>query len=136
MFVDSRNRLGGVFWRANHSKINETERRSFPSYIDHNALHLCTSVKKADAPTMNKKDDGTVECTYSDPEQLYFDDIIELICIRIGTIYTSILIFCHGRLVRFANFRTKEQTLGRHMWRYERIASCFRIVIPPIKHPS
>ena len=72
VFVDSRNRLGGVFWRANHSKINETERRSFPSYIDHNALHLCTSVKKADAPTMNKKDDGTVECTYSDPEQLYY----------------------------------------------------------------
>ena len=71
VFVDSRDRLGGVFWRANHSKINE-KRRSFPSYIDHNALHLCTSVKKADAPTMNKKDDGTVECTYSDPEQLYY----------------------------------------------------------------
>ena len=65
VFVDSRHPLGGVFWRANHIP-------TAPSHIDHNALHLCTSVKKADAPTMNKKDDGTVECTYSDPEQLYY----------------------------------------------------------------
>ena len=65
VFVDSRHPLGGVFWRANHIP-------TAPSHIDHNALHLCTSVKKADAPTMNKKADGTVECTYSDPEQLYY----------------------------------------------------------------
>ena len=69
VFVDSKNRLGGVFWRANH---NLTGPSPTPSHIDHNSLHLCTSVKKADVPTMNKKDDGTVECTYSDPEQLYY----------------------------------------------------------------
>ena len=57
--------LGGVFWRASHTP-------KAPSHIDHNSLHLCTSVKKADAPTMEEKDDGTVECTYSDPEQLYY----------------------------------------------------------------
>ena len=64
-FIDSRDRLGGVFWRANYIP-------TAPSHIDHNSLHLCTSVKKADAPTMEEKDDGTVECTYSDPEQLYY----------------------------------------------------------------
>ena len=61
--------LGSLFYWTNHSPNIAF---ALPNKIEPNSLYFCTSVKKADTPAMNKKDDGTVECTYSDPEQLYY----------------------------------------------------------------
>ena len=61
--------LGSLFYWTNHSPNIAF---ALPNKIEPNSLYFCTSVKKADTPTMNKKDDGTVECTYSNPEQLYY----------------------------------------------------------------
>ena len=61
--------LGSLFYWTNHSPNIAF---ALPNKIEPNSLYFCTSVKKADTPAMNKKDDGTVECTYSNPEQLYY----------------------------------------------------------------
>ena len=70
-FVDKRDPLGGVFWVANNGE-GHGKYEYFPTKLNHNDLHLCTSVKKAESPTMEKKDDWSVECTYSDVKQLYY----------------------------------------------------------------
>ena len=54
-FVDKRDPLGGVFWVANNGE-GHGKYAYFPTKLNHNDLHLCTSVKKAESPTMEKKD--------------------------------------------------------------------------------
>ena len=35
-------------------------------------LLFCTKISKSDKPSMTKNEDGTINCTYSDPKQLYY----------------------------------------------------------------
>ena len=62
--------LGSLFRWINHAKRNN--QKTIPSFMARDALHFCTSVKKADIPSMKLNADGSVNCTYSNPEQLYY----------------------------------------------------------------
>ena len=63
--------LGGVFWRANFNP--KTWRYPLvPPYVPSNIFLFCTKISKSDKPSMTKKDDWSVECTYSDVKQLYY----------------------------------------------------------------
>ena len=63
--------LGGVFWRANFNP--KTWRYPLvPPYVPSNIFLFCTKISKSDKPSMTKNEDGSVDCTYSDPKQLYY----------------------------------------------------------------
>ena len=63
--------LGGVFWGANFNP--KTWRYPLVStLVPANSLLFCTKISKSDKPSMTKKDDWSVECTYSDVKQLYY----------------------------------------------------------------
>ena len=63
--------LGGVFWGANYNP--KTWRYPLVStLVPANSLLFCTKISKSDKPSMTKNEDGTINCTYSDPKQLYY----------------------------------------------------------------
>ena len=63
--------LGGVFWGANYNP--KTWRYPLVStLVPAKSLLFCTKISKSDKPSMTKNEDGTINCTYSDPKQLYY----------------------------------------------------------------
>ena len=63
--------LGGVFYGGNYNPIT----RGYPlvpPYVPSNIFLFCTKISKSDKPSMTKNEDGTINCTYSDPKQLYY----------------------------------------------------------------
>ena len=63
--------LGGVFWGANFNP--KTWRYPLVStLVPAKSLLFCTKISKSDKPSMTKNEDGTINCTYSDPKQLYY----------------------------------------------------------------
>ena len=63
--------LGGVFYGGNYNPIT----RGYPlvpPHVPSKSLLFCTKISKSDKPSMTKKDDWSVECTYSDVKQLYY----------------------------------------------------------------
>ena len=63
--------LGGVFWGANFNPKTWL----YPlvsTLVPAKSLLFCTKISKSDKPSMTKNEDGTINCTYSDPKQLYY----------------------------------------------------------------
>ena len=63
--------LGGVFWGANFNPKTWL----YPlvsTHVPSKSLLFCTKISKSDKPSMTKNEDGTINCTYSDPKQLYY----------------------------------------------------------------
>ena len=63
--------LGGVFYGGNYNPIT----RGYPlvpPHVPSKSLLFCTKISKSDKPSMTKNEDGTINCTYSDPKQLYY----------------------------------------------------------------
>ena len=63
--------LGGVFWGANFNPKTWGYPLVAP-LVPAKSLLFCTKISKSDKPSMTKNEDGTINCTYSDPKQLYY----------------------------------------------------------------
>ena len=63
--------LGGVFWGANFNPKTWGDPLVAP-HVPPKSLLFCTKISKSDKPSMTKNEDGTINCTYSDPKQLYY----------------------------------------------------------------
>ena len=63
--------LGGVFWGANYNPKTWGYPLVAP-LVPAKSLLFCTKISKSDKPSMTKNEDGTINCTYSDPKQLYY----------------------------------------------------------------
>ena len=63
--------LGGVFWGANYNP-KTWGYPLVPPHVPSKSLLFCTKISKSDKPSMTKNEDGTINCTYSDPKQLYY----------------------------------------------------------------
>ena len=63
--------LGGVFWGANFNPKTWGDPLVAP-LVPAKSLLFCTKISKSDKPSMTKNEDGTINCTYSDPKQLYY----------------------------------------------------------------
>ena len=63
--------LGRVFWGANFNPKTWGDPLVAP-LVPAKSLLFCTKISKSDKPSMTKNEDGTINCTYSDPKQLYY----------------------------------------------------------------
>ena len=63
--------LGGVFWGANFNPKTWGYPLVAP-LVPAKSLLFCTKISKSDKPSMTKNEDGSINCTYSDPKQLYY----------------------------------------------------------------
>ena len=63
--------LGGVFWGANFNPKTWGYPLVAP-LVPAKSLLFCTKISKSDKPSMTKNEDGSVDCTYSDTNQLYY----------------------------------------------------------------
>ena len=63
--------LGGVFYGGNYNP-KTWGYPLVPPHVPSKSLLFCTKISKSDKPSMTKNEDGSVDCTYSDTNQLYY----------------------------------------------------------------